>query len=195
LAYIARAGRTTFGFVAPPHEAQQAEITITDTHVLRFMGRIEADTTPQDGTSLSSCRAAASHSPDDILGSTMTLPTRLHAPLVCWVTALALTGCGCSHVVIARPAHPIYAPVICVSKTSRELPKRYKRVPCRNRFDLRHLLGVKVSVAEERAAQHGLQVRVTKRDGHGLAEDSMYLSNRVDVAVRDGLVTRVVDFG
>jgi hypothetical protein len=180
--------------VAPPQEAQQADITSIDTHAVRVMGRIEADNTSQGVRSLSGGRAAASHSRDDILRSTMTLRTRLHARLVCWVAALALTGCGSSHVVIDRPAHPLYAPVVCGPK-SRELPKRYGRASCQNLFDLRRLLGVKVSVAEQRAAQHGLQIGVTERDGHRTNSEEMYITNRIDVATSGGLVTRIVKYG
>ena len=122
---------------------------------------------------------------------------RVRAPSLCWVIVLALAGCGSTPPVIDRPGRPIYAPVVCYAEIHRAkgLAKQFMRVPCRNRFDVRQLLGLKLSAAERRAAQHALQVGVVERDGHDLAHDAMYLSNRVDVVVSSGVVTRIAAVG
>ena len=122
---------------------------------------------------------------------------RVRALWVCWVMALALAGCGSSHVVIDRPARPIYASFDCYAEIHRAkgLPKQFMRVPCRSRVDVRQLLGLKLAVAEKRAAQHALQVGVVELNGHDLAHDAEYFGNRVDVVVSSGVITRVAGVG
>jgi hypothetical protein len=144
----------------------------------------------------SSAKGVGTCDPELVAGGFVSV-RRVRALWVCCVMALALAGCGSSHVVIDRPARPIYASFDCYAEIHRAkgLPKQFMRVRCRSRVDVRQLLGLKLAVAERRAAQHALQVRVVERDGHDLAQDAMYLANRVDVVVSSGVVTRIAGVG
>jgi hypothetical protein len=106
--------------------------------------------------------------------------------LVALVLALALSGCGSTKVVyVFYPPHPVTG--LCGAERSRG-----RAVRC---LDARVLIGLKPSRAEGVARRYGDEVRIVERNGKGLALTGDYQSNRIDVIVNDGLITRLHNWG
>ena len=65
----------------------------------------------------------------------------------------------------------------------------------RERFDASRLVGKTVPKARAMAGRHDCLLRVVRRDGVWLTVTADLLTNRINVAVRDGIVRRVVGIG
>jgi hypothetical protein len=100
------------------------------------------------------------------------------------LVAFALAGCGRTNLAVI-PKLPLY---VCTNGPPRGQP-------CRDRFDARKLLGLEMPAAEKLAHRRGLMVRPVEIDGHGATVTRDYVSNRIDVAVRDHIVVKIVDRG
>jgi hypothetical protein len=59
-------------------------------------------------------------------------------------------------------------------------------------FDARELVGLRVRRARATAERHDCLLRVVRRDGEPLIVTQDFLANRIDVAVRDHVVRRIV---
>lgn len=100
--------------------------------------------------------------------------------------AFALASCGSTKVVyVFYPPHPVRG--LCGA----ELP----RTGVTRCLDARVLIGLKLSRAEAVARRYRDEVRVVARNGKGLAITDDYLSNRIDVVLNDGLVTKLAGWG
>ncbi len=106
---------------------------------------------------------------------------------------IAAGGCGKADVKVVTVIPPTRAIYDGLAKCEPN-PNRPHWV-CPPHFDLRRLLGLSLTAAMERAREHALKIRVVERDGHGLIVDRDELSNRVDVAVGDGIVTAIREVG
>jgi hypothetical protein len=59
-------------------------------------------------------------------------------------------------------------------------------------FDARKLVGMRVGDARRKAERHNCLLRVVRRDGEWLVVTQDFLANRINVAVRDRRVRRIV---
>ena len=62
-------------------------------------------------------------------------------------------------------------------------------------FDATAVVGLPLEKAEATAEQKGCSVRMVERDGEQLAVTQDFRPDRVNVAIRDGEVTRIVGIG
>lgn len=118
---------------------------------------------------------------------------RAAAAGLCVVIVIAGSGCSAGNatiVTVTRPTRPVYdRRAKCQPDPSRP------NWVCPPHFDLRGLLGLRLAAATARAKEHALKVRVVERDNHGLSVERDELSNRVDIAVVDGIVTAIRELG
>lgn len=63
------------------------------------------------------------------------------------------------------------------------------------RFDAARLVGRSMPAARKLANRHGCSVRVVKRNGEWLAVTEDFSPSRINVAVREGTVVRIVSIG
>ena len=95
------------------------------------------------------------------------------------VAALLLMACGeDEEPAVQRPAEPIWCP------KDRE-----------GGFDAREVLGRSADEAERLAEDNGCHLRVVERDGQSQPVTKDLRFDRINVAVRDGVVTRVASIG
>ena len=71
-------------------------------------------------------------------------------------------------------------------------PKRSLELRSGERLDAARLVGKTVRRATEIAERHGCTVRVVRRNGVPLPVTDDYLTGRINVAVRNGVVKRIV---
>jgi hypothetical protein len=107
---------------------------------------------------------------------------------LCMAIVIAGSGCGAGKPTIITVTRPTQALYDHRAKCGRN-PSKSPNGVCPSHFDLRGLLGLSLTAATARAKEHALRIRVVERDGHGLIVYQDELSNRVDVAVVDGIVT------
>jgi hypothetical protein len=98
------------------------------------------------------------------------------------LAALALAGCGKANLAVI-PTHPLY---VCWAGRGRS---------CEGRFDTRKLLGLEMPDAEKVAEKHRFTVRPVEIDGHGVPMTDDYRPDRLDVALRDHIVVKIVGRG
>jgi hypothetical protein len=129
-------------------------------------------------------------------------------PVLCLAAAVvALTHAGCggndSEEGDGRADTPT-ATTLPDSGGEPELPEMPRnedpsRVECtgppRGVFDATAVVGEPLAAAEAEAGIEGCSVREVIRDGEGLAVTEDYRPDRVNVATRDGDVTRIVSIG
>ena len=102
------------------------------------------------------------------------------------VIGLALGVVAASRVTtIVRPDHALYD---CLNS-------RWREQPCRKSFDVRLLLGLRVSDAERLAKLNGYRTEERSRDGHEYIHIMDLETNRIDVDTEHGVVTRIHEFG
>lgn len=105
------------------------------------------------------------------------------------LVSLVLSGCGSGKLAIAVPAHGLYDSYLgCAS--SHRTAKR-----CPSRFDLRGLLGLSVDQAKAKALARGLTIEAVMSDGRRIARDLVFDPARIDVAVRQKTVTKILRVG
>jgi hypothetical protein len=107
--------------------------------------------------------------------------------LVTGALGIATAGCsGTDNVAPVRlPPKPIDIGIGC----------SFRPEHCRQQFDARGFLNMYLAAAETRARRLGLEIRVTEENGKSLIRTLDERSNRIDVGVRGGRVTRIVELG
>jgi hypothetical protein len=103
------------------------------------------------------------------------------------LAAVGVAGCaGTDNVAAVRwPAKPIDIGVECISRPE----------SCRRQFDARRFLNMYLTGAETRARRLGLDIRVVEVNGYAQDHTADQQFNRIDVGVRGGRVTRIVESG
>jgi hypothetical protein len=107
--------------------------------------------------------------------------------LVAGAVGVLTSGCaGTDNVAAVRwPPKPIDIGLECISRPEN----------CRRQFDTRRFLNMYLVGAGTRARRLGLDIRVVEVNGYAQSHTADEQFNRIDVGVRGGRVTRIVETG